>query len=85
MVNQLLTGEQLVARFRKIRISRGLSARDLADMTGIHRSVLTNLENGRREKLLSIDEARIIADALDLDLLTCLRSEPITVTPAVTA
>lgn len=84
MNEQLLTGVELVARFRAIRIIRGMSAQKVADASGISRGVLANLENGHRDTF-TVDEAHAIADALHVDLIACLRPEPVVLTPAVTA
>lgn len=84
MNDHLLTSSQLVTRFRVIRRKRGMSVQDVANATGINRSVLANLENGRRATL-TIDEAKAIADALNVDLIACLQPIPIEVIPAVTA
>ena len=63
-------------RLRVLRTSLGLSAQNLADSSGVPRAVLTNLENGRRERF-SLDEAVAIAEALgtDLDAMTNVDTE----------
>jgi transcriptional regulator with XRE-family HTH domain len=53
---------QRIARYRKIE---GWSAQRLADESGLTRSVVTNIENGRRSDL-TVSELLAVADALGL-------------------
>jgi transcriptional regulator with XRE-family HTH domain len=76
MNEHLLTQAALIARFRTIRQARGMSQQDLADASGLHRTTVVKLELGKRESL-SIDEARTIADALNVDLIACLHDGPV--------
>lgn len=84
MNEHLLTSRQLVDRFRTIRKLRRMSVQTISDITGIPRTVLTNLEVGRRD-MFTIDEACAVANALNVDLLACLQPEPMELIPAVTA
>jgi transcriptional regulator with XRE-family HTH domain len=77
----------IAARVKAARTSRDMSAQQLADATAelghpIPRSVLANLENGRRD---SIGVAEVFALALALDMPPLLLILPIGVDPQVEA
>lgn len=76
MNDHLLNRAALVARFRNIRRARGMSVQHLADATGISRVSLSKLEMGKRDHL-DVDEARLIADALGVELLAVLQPKPV--------
>jgi transcriptional regulator with XRE-family HTH domain len=66
----------IAGEIRRYRGLRGMSAQDLADRCGelgfkVHRSVLANLENGRRESV-SVMELLVIAAALQVAPLLLL-------------
>lgn len=81
-VSDLVSGEQLVARFRAIRKARRISAQTISDATGISRSVLAKIEMGRRSPY-SYEEARLIAGALDVDLRQAITDEPMVISTDV--
>lgn len=68
--------QQFISRLRAIRESKKVSAQALTDSTGIPRSVITNMENGRREGI-SLDEAISLCNALGVDFAAVVRNEPI--------
>lgn len=76
MTERLLTQAALIDRFRTIRQARGMSQQALADASGLSRTSVVKLELGKRESL-SIDEARAIADALNVGLIACLLDRPV--------
>lgn len=49
-------------RVRVLRIARGLSQEDLADLAGIHRTYLSSLERGQRN--VGLDNIHALAVAL---------------------
>jgi transcriptional regulator with XRE-family HTH domain len=55
----------VVRNIRNIRAARKWSAQDLTNRTGIPRSVLANLETGRRDAI-TVDELVAIAEAFNL-------------------
>jgi transcriptional regulator with XRE-family HTH domain len=78
----ILGTTELVQRLRGLRKAAGLSAQDIADITGIPRSILANLENGRRAQI-SVDEVAAICEALGVDLRVVLSDEPMPVARTV--
>lgn len=87
--------EVVARRVRDLRTRHGWSARELADrcaaagMPGLDRSVIANLENGRRRDV-SIQEAAVLARVLDVALVHLLalaedvpqQLDPVTIVPA---
>ena len=55
------------ARFRAVRVKRGWRQQDVADRTGVHRSVISNIERGRLEAV-SIGTILAVARALDIQV-----------------
>lgn len=78
-MRDILTGSQLIERFQAIRKAKGLTAEQLSTATGLSRSVIANFESGRRP-YITVDEARDIAAALDVDLCDCLDATPMKLT-----
>lgn len=74
----ILTSQQLIARLRDLRRIQGKSTQKIADLTGIQRATLVNLELGRRASI-SLDEAAAICGALGVDLRVLLSDEPMPV------
>jgi len=60
---------EFARRLKAARKSRGLSAQQLGDATGIERSVIANIETGRRHSL-HVGELVAIALALDVSATT---------------
>lgn len=50
------------ARIRELRAAAKLTQQQLADATGIHRAVITDIERGRRE--IGVSRVRLLAEAL---------------------
>jgi Zn-dependent peptidase ImmA (M78 family)/transcriptional regulator with XRE-family HTH domain len=63
------------ARIRRIRLAAGLLAQDLAERIGLDPTVLSKIENGRRD-LKSTELARV-ADALKISPLALLEDNPL--------
>jgi len=53
-------------RVKKIRLEKGFSQEELADMTGLHRTYIGMIERG--EKNLTIKNISVLARAFDLKL-----------------
>lgn len=79
---RILTSVEVIARLRAIRKVRGLTVQAIADKTGIPRVVLAKLECGRRE-MFNLDEARLICEALGVDLRTVISDDPMPIATAV--
>lgn len=65
----MATDERMVAfgkRVRDIRKSKGISQEKLAEMAGIDRSYMGNIERG--EKNITLKKAYEICDALDIEI-----------------
>jgi transcriptional regulator with XRE-family HTH domain len=56
--------ERFARRLKDVRTRRGLTAQQLADMTGIPRVAISKIENGDRG--VQVGEAVAIVDALDI-------------------
>ncbi len=54
---------------KKIRIQKGYTQQDLADMTDISREYICDVENESRNKHISISLLGRIADALNVDII----------------
>ena len=70
-----MNSEELKVLIEEARIKKGISQRELAKQTGISRSTLNDLINGKIKKV-DIDDLRKIAETLDMKLgrlrfLTC--------------
>ena len=57
------------ANIRKIRREHKLTQQDLADLTGLSRQYICDIENTRRNKHLSIAVLGRMADALNLNII----------------
>ena len=69
VVNEMKTDERMVAfgkRVRELRKSKGISQERLAEMAGIDRSYMGNIERG--EKNVTLKKAYEICDALDVEI-----------------
>lgn len=53
---------------RKIRRNKNLTQQDLADLTGISREYICDIENESRNKHITIAYLTRIADALEVDI-----------------
>ena len=69
---------RVIARLRELRKIQGKSAQDIANITGIPRTTIANMETGRRATL-SLDDAFSISAALNVDLRLILSDEPMPV------
>ena len=69
VVNEMTTDERMIAfgkRVREMRKSKGISQEKLAEMAGIDRSYMGNIERG--EKNITLKKAYEICDALEIDI-----------------
>lgn len=73
-----LDSAALIQRLRAIRKVQGKSAQDVADVAGIPRGVIANLENGRRVAI-TVDEAVALCTALGVDIRVVLDDRPMPV------
>jgi transcriptional regulator with XRE-family HTH domain len=65
--------ERMIAfgkRVREVRKSKGISQERLAEMAGIDRSYMGNIERG--EKNITLKKAYEVCDALDVDITELL-------------
>ena len=65
----MTTDERMIAfgkRVREVRRNKGISQEKLAELAGIDRSYMGNIERG--EKNITLKKAYEICDALDLDI-----------------
>lgn len=69
VVNEMTTDKRMVAfgkRVREARKSKGISQERLAEMAGIDRSYMGNIERG--EKNITLKKAYEVCDALKMDI-----------------
>nr|AFD62194.1 XRE family transcriptional regulator [Psychrobacter sp. DAB_AL62B] len=69
VVNVMTTDERMVAfgkRVREVRKAKGISQEKLAEMAGIDRSYMGNIERG--EKNITLKKIYEICDALQIDI-----------------
>ena len=69
VVNEMKTDERMIAfgkRVREVRKSKGISQERLAEMAGIDRSYMGNIERG--EKNITLKKAYEVCDALDIKI-----------------
>ena len=65
----MTTDERMIAfgrRVREVRKSKGISQERLAEMAGIDRSYMGNIERG--EKNITLKKAYEVCDALDIEI-----------------
>ena len=65
----MMTDERMIAfgrRVRELRKSKGISQERLAEMAGIDRSYMGNIERG--EKNITLKKAYEICDALEIEI-----------------
>jgi len=65
----MTTDERMIAfgkRVREVRKSKGISQEELAEISGIDRSYMGNIERG--EKNITLKKAYEICDALDIEI-----------------
>ena len=67
-----MNSEELKVLIESARIEKGISQRELAKLTGISRSTLNDLINGKIKKV-DIDDLRKIAETLDMSLQKLLK------------
>lgn len=68
-----MNSEELKILIEDARIKKGISQRELAKLTGISRSTLNDLINGKIKKV-DIDDLRKIAETLDMSLQKLLKA-----------
>lgn len=69
VVNEMTTDDRMIAfgkRVREVRKGKGISQERLAEMAGIDRSYMGNIERG--EKNITLKKAYEICDALDIGI-----------------
>lgn len=69
VVNEMTKDERMIAfgkRVREVRKSKGISQERLAEMAGIDRSYMGNIERG--EKNITLKKAYEVCDALEVDV-----------------
>tara|TARA_R110000751_G_scaffold33508_2_gene83498 strand:+ start:11097 stop:11333 length:237 start_codon:yes stop_codon:yes gene_type:complete len=69
VVNEMTIDERMIAfgkRVREVRKSKGISQEKLAEMAGIDRSYMGNIERG--EKNVTLKKAYEICDALEVEI-----------------
>lgn len=69
VVSEMATDERMIAfgkRVREMRKTKGVSQERLAEMAGIDRSYMGNIERG--EKNITLKKAYEICDALDVEI-----------------
>lgn len=69
VVSEMTTDERMIAfgkRVREVRKSKGISQEKLAEMAGIDRSYMGNIERG--EKNITLKKAYEICDALEIEI-----------------
>ncbi len=69
LVSEMATDERMIAfgkRVREMRKTKGISQERLAEMAGIDRSYMGNIERG--EKNITLKKAYEICDALDVEI-----------------
>ena len=69
-----MNSEELKNLIESARIEKGISQRELAKLTGISRSTLNDLINGKIKKV-DIDDLRNIDETLDMSLQKILKEE----------
>ena len=67
-----MNSEKLKVLIEEARVKKGISQRELAKETGISRSTLNDLINGKIKKV-DIDDLRKIAEVLDMSLQELLK------------
>ena len=65
--------EILAKNIRDLRLSKQLSQEELADICGLHRTYISDIERGNRN--VSIDNIEKIAKGLDVDPSTLLEEQ----------
>lgn len=69
VVNEMTTDERMIAfgkRVREVRRNKGISQEKLAELAGIDRSYMGNIERG--EKNITLKKAYEVCDALEIDI-----------------
>ncbi len=69
VVNEMTTDERMIAfgkRVREVRKNKGVSQEKLAELAGIDRSYMGNIERG--EKNITLKKIYEICDALDIKI-----------------
>ncbi len=56
------------ANIKKYRIAKNLTQQDLADLSGVSRQYICDIENKNRNKHITIAVLGRIADSLDIDI-----------------
>ncbi len=74
MIHQNISARQLFAKnLRKLRLEKGLSQEELADLAGLHRTYIGSVERGERN--ISIDNIERLAKALECQVIELLKGE----------
>jgi transcriptional regulator with XRE-family HTH domain len=71
MARRMRGDDEVGAEIRRLRTERGLRQQDLAELVGLERTSITNIEAGNQTLLLPV--LRRIADALDMELVVEFR------------
>jgi len=80
MMKENLLRNVLAQNIRALRISRGLSQEGLADLAGLHRTYVSDVERGKRN--LSLDNLGRLAAALEVEAARLISANRIPVTDA---
>lgn len=68
---KLNSRQRFGANLKDVRLSKGLSQEDLADLCGLHRTCVGSVERGERS--ISIDNMERLADSLEVPLEKLIR------------
>ena len=71
--SDIMNSDELKILIETARVEKGISQRELAKQTGISRSTLNDLINGKIKKA-NIDDLRKIAETLDMSLQKLLKA-----------
>lgn len=69
VVNEMTTDERMIAfgrRVREVRKGKGISQERLAEIAGVDRSYMGNIERG--EKNITLKKSSEVCDALGIDI-----------------
>lgn len=81
-MSDYLSDAEVIARIIKIREAKGLTVVRLAELSGVSRSRLADLELGRRTQL-HLQETIAVTEALGLDFTTFITKKELRITTAV--
>lgn len=75
-MSDVLSHDELIGRLVRVRRFRGMTADDLARVSGMSRSVIANVESGRRP-YVAYHELLAWSDALQVSLAAVVGSKPL--------